>query len=108
MLQFCHINDAANGVLKVITKGKSNEIYNIGNDQEHISILNLANLIKNRINRKSKIKKIPFNQSDRSIEREIFKRQPNINKIKKDTKFKPSINLKKGIEFFLKSNDKTI
>jgi UDP-glucose 4-epimerase len=105
---FCHINDAANGVLKVITKGKSNEIYNIGNDQEHISILNLANLIKNRINRKSKIKKIPFNQSDRSIEREIFKRQPNINKIKKDTKFKPSINLKKGIEFFLKSNDKTI
>ena len=48
-------------------------------------------------NKKVKIIKVPFNRSDRSIEREIFTRQPNIQKIKKHTKYFPSLNLNKGI-----------
>ena len=48
-----------------------------------------------------KIKKIPFEKSDRSKKREIYKRQPDISKLKKDTNYLPKINLEKGIRKLL-------
>ena len=54
--------------------------------------------------KKIKIKKVPFNRSDRSIKREIFTRQPNIKKLKKHTKYVPLINLTQGIASVLFRN----
>jgi len=80
---FCNVEDAARGLLLVMKKGKKNEIYNIGNNDEPISMLNLAKKIKKLSNSKSKIIKIDFKNSDRSKDREIFKRYPDLAKIKK-------------------------
>lgn len=98
---FCHVNDAARAVVLIMEKGKKNEIYNIGNDLEPIKILNLAKKMIRQSKKKIKIARIPFNKSDRSLNREIFKRQPNIDKLKKHTNYKPLINLASGLNSVL-------
>jgi len=94
---FCHIDDAAKAVSLVIGKGRKNQIYNIGNDNEPTKIINLAKKMIKISNKKIKIVKVPFNKSDRSLKREIFTRQPNIKKIREHTKYSPSVNLNRGI-----------
>lgn len=101
---FCHVDDAARAVVLVMTKGKKNEVYNVGNDLEPITIENLAKKMILLSKKKIKIVKVPFNKSDRSLSREIFKRQPNIDKIQKHTKYKPLINLLSGLNSVLKNN----
>tara|TARA_E500000178_G_scaffold355300_1_gene427436 strand:+ start:3110 stop:4024 length:915 start_codon:yes stop_codon:yes gene_type:complete len=101
---FCHVDDAARAVVLVMTKGKKNEVYNVGNDLEPITIENLAKKMILLSKKKIKIVKVPFNKSDRSLSREIFKRQPNIDKIQKHTKYKPIINLLSGLNSVLKNN----
>ena len=39
---FCFVDDAVEGLCKVLFKGKKNETYNIGNNSEPIKIINLA------------------------------------------------------------------
>ena len=77
---FCHVDDAAKAVNLVISKGKKNQIYNIGNDSEPIQIINLAKKMVQSSKKRIKILKVPFVKSDRSFDREIFTRQPNIKK----------------------------
>ena len=101
---FCHVDDAAKAVSLVIRKGKKNQIYNIGNDNEPTKIIDLAKKMIKISNKKIKILKIPFNKSDRSIKREIFTRQPNIKKIRQHTKYSPLVNLSKGINSVLFEN----
>ena len=57
-------------------------------------------------NIKIRILKVPFNKSDRSFDREIFTRQPNIKKVRRDTNYTPSVNLHKGISSVLERNEK--
>ena len=101
---FCHVDDAAKAVSLVIRKGKKNQIYNIGNDNEPTKIIDLAKKMIKISNKKIRILKIPFNKSDRSIKREIFTRQPNIKKIREHTKYSPLVNLSKGINSVLFEN----
>lgn len=42
---FCYVSDIVKGILIVMFKGNSGEAYNIGNDKENISILELAHEI---------------------------------------------------------------
>lgn len=98
---FCHIEDATDGVISILNKGKKNETYNIGNDKEPISILKLALIIKKILKKKVHIKKIDFKKSDRNENREIFKRIPSIKKIKNNTNYDPQISLIDGIIKFI-------
>lgn len=94
---FCHVIDAAKAIDLIIRRGKKNQIYNIGNDSEPTKIIDLARQMVKISKKKIRIVKIPFNKSDRSIDREIFIRQPNIKKLKKHTKYLPTIDLSKGL-----------
>jgi len=95
---FCNVNDATAGLIKVMEKGKPNETYNIGNNNEPISIINLAKKFVKISDKNIKIKKIPHHKSDRSKSREIFKRYPDLKKVFKHTKYKPKKNLNEGIK----------
>ena len=90
------------GLYSVLRKGKKNQVYNIGNNKEVISINELAKKIKNLAKSNVKIIKTNFKNSDRTKEREIFKRFPDLKKIKKDTGFVPRISLDEGIKNLLK------
>jgi len=94
---FCNVKDAARGLFLTLIKGKKNTVYNIGNNDEPISMYNLAKRVKDLSNSDVKIVKIKFDKSDRLKEREIFKRYPDLKKIKKDTGYMPKISLDDGI-----------
>lgn len=99
---FCHVSDAIKGILKVILLGKKNTIYNVGNNNQPISILNLSKKIIKLSGSKGKIKKIKFEESDRNKNREINKRIPDIKLLTSHTGYKPSVLLESGIIQLLK------
>lgn len=95
---FCNVSDATEGLIQVLEKGKNNETYNIGNNNEPISVYDLANKFVQISNKNLKIKKIPYSKSDRTKTREIFKRYPSLNKVFKHTKYRPKKDLQEGIK----------
>jgi UDP-glucose 4-epimerase len=78
---FTYVEDIADGVLKVLEKGKSGEAYNIGNNRP-ITILELAKIIKELTGSKSEIIKSDFGKKTRLKQREIEYRSPDISKMK--------------------------
>ena len=93
---FCDIKDICQGVTKSIDSG-DNEIINIGNDMEPISIENLAKKIIELLDSKSTIKYIPFAESGRHRKVEILSRVPNIKKAKQLLSYEPIYDLKHSI-----------
>ena len=64
-------------------------------------MIDLAKKIIRITKSKSKILKIPFSLSDRNNNREIFRRIPDIKKIRLEVGYKPLINLNEGINSFM-------
>ena len=95
---FCFVDDGVAGLIKILDSSIRDNTFNIGNDSEPISITNLAKKIIKVLKSKSKIKKIPFEMSDRKKDREIFKRIPDLKKIKSLTRYKVKKSLGEGIK----------
>ncbi len=86
---FCYIDDMTKALIKMM---ESNEVgpINLGNPEE-ISILDLAKLIINLTNSKSKIKYFPLPNNDPT------RRKPDISLAKNKLNWEPDINLKEGL-----------
>jgi nucleoside-diphosphate-sugar epimerase len=97
---FCYVDDEVDGLILAMEKGKSGEVYNIGNDEE-MAILKFAKLIKKLLGSKSKI---VFSQS--LPEDDPIQRKPDIVKAKKVLGWEPKIGLEesllKTIQYFRK------
>lgn len=93
---FCHVSDISKGVSLAIEKG-DNEIINIGNANEPITIFELAKKVVNILNSKSTIQFVPFTDSNRKRQKEIINRIPSIKKAEKILSYKPEISLNDGI-----------
>lgn len=93
---FLFIDDCIDAFYKIFKKSVNNEVFNIGSDNE-ISMINLAKKVKKICNSKSKI---IFN-SKKFIKvggyEDISRRVPSIDKLKKQIKWRPSVNLDKGL-----------
>ena len=98
---FCHVKDACNAMILAINKKIKNQIFNIGNNKEPISIKNLAKFIKKNSKFKVRIRFVPFKKTDRSKNREIYYREPDLRKIHKMTKYIPKINLYQIIKEYI-------
>lgn len=94
---FCHVKDSVEAVL-LLSKNEKNigEVFNVGGIQE-ISILELANLIVQLTNSKSKINFTSYNDAYTLGFEDMKKRVPDISKIKKFTGWEPKQNLEKII-----------
>ena len=97
---FSHGSDVAKAFEFGLEKG-NDEIINIGNNAEPISIKELANKIIRISKSKSKIKFIPFKESKRN-RNEIIVRIPSVEKAKKILGFKPTVSLDAGLEKVIK------
>lgn len=98
---FCHVNDAVEAVHQIIKNPISkNKIYNIGNSKEVFSLIETAQEVINTLkpNSNLKVEIIPFDNSDRSIEREINTRFCDNSFAKMELGFYPKISLKEGIK----------
>jgi nucleoside-diphosphate-sugar epimerase len=94
---FCHVSDIINGISLCLKNG-DNQIFNIGNDKEPITIFDLANTIKTITESESEITFLPFENTERKRTLEIMKRIPNIEKAKEILGYNPRISLNEGIK----------
>jgi UDP-glucose 4-epimerase len=101
---FCHVSDVVRGFEIALEKGDG-ETFNIGNDDEPISIKELAEQIISLSNSKSIIKSISFEKSDRDRS-EIMTRVPSIAKAKQILGYQPKISLDEGIKRVIERNNK--
>ena len=88
------------GFIKVISKGNLGDVYNVGNDNDEVSMNTLSNEIKKLYKKKVNIKKIKYPSFYPS--NEPMRRCPNLKKIKKDTGFKPEEIFKVSLLKFVK------
>lgn len=103
---FCYVDDIARGtVLTLLSEKSDTETFNIGNDKDKITILDTAKKVIEVSGKEIKPKLIPFNEADRSIDRDIKKRVPNIDKAKKFLGFTPKVSLEDGIRTILESGN---
>lgn len=93
---FCYISDAVSGFLKVLFSKRDGEIYNVGNDQDEISISSLANIIKEISPKPVKIEVI--NYPDSYPAGEPYRRCPDLSKIRSHLGYNPVVNLRAGLE----------
>ena len=90
---FCYIDDAVRMIFKIMSKKKCvGNIYNIGNQNNEISMYNLAKLILKILKKNNFIKKL--NDSPGSP----LKRKPNMNKLKRINSFVSKVGLEEGIK----------
>jgi len=96
---FCHVNDSAEGLVQGIVNPKSdNDVFNIGNSKEQISMKDLAQKIVDIADRPDLLNFIPMEESDRTKEREIYKRVPDTEKARKILGFEAQISLNQGLK----------
>lgn len=89
---FCYISDAVIATIGLAeSKLSSNQIFNVGNSDEEITIKGLAQRISKFVNPSLKIK--PLGNQEGSPAR----RCPDIGKLKRAIRFKPEISLDEGI-----------
>jgi UDP-glucose 4-epimerase len=95
---FCHVSDTVKAILALVINDNSiGEVYNIGG-REEITMLELARLIINYTNSKSKISFTDYENAYAFGFEEMFRRVPDISKITQLTGWEPKINLPKIIQ----------
>jgi UDP-glucuronate decarboxylase len=57
---FCYITDAIDAFLKILVESKKSGVYNVGNPYPEISMINLAELVKNSIDPNIQIEQIDY------------------------------------------------
>lgn len=103
---FCHIADAARATIDVLLSDTTGgETFNIGNDTEPVTILELAQRVIAASGSKSEVSLIPFEGSDRQATREIYYRIPDIGKARKCIGYEPRVDLDSGLATIIESSD---
>ena len=105
---FGYVGDVAQAMIDIANSPEAEgEVFNLGNDVE-ISILALAELIKETLNSTSPIELVPFESVYGSDFQDIPRRIPDLNKIKKYIEYDPNTDLSqiiKGIADQLNKNN---
>lgn len=97
---FCYISDAIIGFLKVLLSKENGQVYNVGNDDNEISVLGLAMVIEKIFNGKAIIETVPYPKH--YPQDEPSRRCPDLTKIKTKLNYKPKINLEEGLKRVIK------
>tara|TARA_Y100000389_G_scaffold154011_1_gene154438 strand:- start:2324 stop:3292 length:969 start_codon:yes stop_codon:yes gene_type:complete len=101
---YCNSSDVAKGIEKGFSNKVFNEIINLGNSQDLVTLKQLAKLVIKSSKSRSKIKfDKKFEDTDRESSREIYKRYCSTKKARKLLNFRPTINLKIGITELINS-----
>jgi UDP-glucose 4-epimerase len=87
---FCHVSDAVDALIKL--SDTNGELFNIGND-EPISIKQLAERVIAISGSSSKIQLIPYEQAFSKHHGDIYKRVPDLTKIKAAIGYSPKHSL---------------
>lgn len=93
---FCYVSDMIAGLKKLMASDINASPVNLGNPEEHYSIIKIAQIIKKLTNSKSKLAYNSLPKDD------PIKRRPDIKKAKRLLKWKPKVNIEKGLKQTIK------
>jgi UDP-glucuronate decarboxylase len=96
---FCYVADAVVGVLKALLNGDPGEVYNIGNPEPEISILELAKQMEAAVGHPVEIKQVPRPASYPADEPSRV--CPDITKARTQLAYEPRVTLQDGLRRFL-------
>ncbi|MDP3987520.1 MAG: NAD-dependent epimerase/dehydratase family protein [Candidatus Levybacteria bacterium] len=96
---FCYISDAVTAFFKVFLSERNGEVYNVGNDDCEIKMVDLAKKVAKYIGGNVKIIKIPYPKNYPQDEPQ--RRYPDLTKIKKHLKYSPAVDLDAGLQRFI-------
>lgn len=100
---FCYIVDTVAGIFTVLLKGKSGEVYNIGNPKAETSVFELARMIARlSLDKKTHVIKKTRSHREKYIESPIDRCIPDITKISA-LGWSPRYTLKEGFERMIQS-----
>jgi UDP-glucose 4-epimerase len=103
---FCHTSDLAEGIRLLLGADvASGEVVNLGNDDEPISMADLAWRVIKLAEADLEPRFVPMDQSDRDPEREIDVRSPDLTKARRMLGYEPKISLDEGIKNLLTSGN---
>lgn len=93
---FCYISDATKGFFTIMLKGEPGNAYNVGNENNCISIFNLANIIVDLVpEKKLSVKRKDFEHDEKYLQSPYSTVLPNCSKLKK-LGWLPDISIKDG------------
>ena len=102
---FCHVSDAVNAIMLAIQSSldSNSSIFNIGNDSQPISMLELAEVTCQLFNLDPKdyISFTPLDKTQRGKSREVYKRVPNISFARRILKYEPQVTLSNGLSEYI-------
>jgi len=96
---FCYITDAIAGFLKVLLSGKPGHAYNIGNEDNEISMSNLAKMFVEIEGGGASFELISYPENYPAGEPQ--RRCPDLSKAKTDLSYNPTVSLREGLTRFI-------
>jgi nucleoside-diphosphate-sugar epimerase len=102
---FCFVDDIVEGLtLTLFSPDANGEVFNLGNDSGFISILDLGHkIVALSKNRGPAPQLVPYEKADRTSERDVIWRVPQIQKAKQVLSYAPKVGLDDGIFRFFNS-----
>ena len=97
---FCYISDAIIGFLKVLLSKKGGEAYNVGNSNDEVNMMTLANMVAELFANKVSVKAVEYPST--YPQDDPRRRCPDLAKITKSLGYRSQINLKDGLRRTLK------
>lgn len=93
---FCYISDAIVGFFKVLLSKENGQVYNVGNDNDEISMLGLATVVKKLFNGKVNIQTVSYPK--KYPQDEPRRRCPDLTKIRTKLKYNSQVNMEEGLK----------
>src|SRR5262245_2260207 len=91
---FTYIGDVVGQLIALAETPKAvGEVFNIGNDREEISILELAKRVKQRTESKSEIELVPYHKAYEEGFEDMPRRVPDLSKLRALTGYEPKVHL---------------
>jgi len=91
---FTYVSDVVEGLIRLVAnEGAVGQVFNIGNDHEEITILELARRVKARASSKSEVVAIPYSQAYEEGFEDMQRRVPDLTKIRGLVGYEPKVHL---------------
>jgi UDP-glucose 4-epimerase len=96
---FTYISDVVGALIRLAeVKGAVGEVFNIGNDREEITIMDLARRVKARTGTKSEIVLVPYDTAYEEGFEDMQRRVPDLSKIRALIDYEPRVQLDEILE----------